>query len=172
MAVKGQSVDIVLELSKPDPPSVLNLEDNKANTALHIATRKGKAEPKQLKQTVSDIKHDMQSQLKQTRQTGFRVQKIKKRLEKLYTSGLNNAINSVTVVAVLIATVAFAAIVTVPGQYVEEKTKGFSIGQAHIARKAAFIIFFVSDSAALFISLAVVVVQTSVVVIETTGVCD
>ncbi|XP_057491379.1 ankyrin repeat-containing protein At5g02620 [Actinidia eriantha] len=121
---------------------------------------------KQLKQTVSDIKHDMQSQLKQTRQTGFRVQKIKKRLEKLHTSGLNNAISSATVVAVLIATVAFAAIFTVPGQYVEEKTKGFSLGQAHIARKAAFIIFFVSDSAALFISLAVVVVQTSVVVIE------
>ncbi|XP_057499022.1 uncharacterized protein LOC130783421 isoform X7 [Actinidia eriantha] len=43
MAVKGQTVDIVLELSKPDP-SVLNLEDNKGNTALHIATKKGKAE--------------------------------------------------------------------------------------------------------------------------------
>ncbi|XP_058184254.1 ankyrin repeat-containing protein At5g02620-like [Rhododendron vialii] len=121
---------------------------------------------KQLKQTVSDIKHDVKSQLQQTRQTGFRVKKIAKRLEKLHISGLNNAINSATVVAVLIATVAFAAIFTVPGQYVEEQTSGFSLGQAHIARKAAFIVFFVSDSAALFISLAVVVVQTSVVVIE------
>ncbi|XWS43919.1 hypothetical protein CRYUN_Cryun16bG0145900 [Craigia yunnanensis] len=121
---------------------------------------------KQLKQTVSDIKHDVQSQLQQTRQTGFRVQKIAKRLKKLHISGLNNAINSATVVAVLIATVAFAAIFTVPGQYVEDNLKGFSLGQAYIGNKAPFIVFFVFDSLALFISLAVVVVQTSVIVIE------
>ncbi|KAJ6690825.1 ANKYRIN REPEAT FAMILY PROTEIN [Salix koriyanagi] len=71
---------------------------------------------KQLKQTVSDIKHDVRSQLQQTRQTGFRVQKIAKKLKKLHISGLNNAINNATIVAVLIATVAFAAIFTVPGQ--------------------------------------------------------
>ncbi|CAA2954168.1 ankyrin repeat-containing At5g02620-like [Olea europaea subsp. europaea] len=121
---------------------------------------------KQLKQTVSDIKHDVQSQLQQSRQTGFRVRKIAKKVKKLHIEGLNNAINSATVVAVLIATVAFAAIFTVPGQYVEEKTEGYSLGQAHIAKNAAFIIFFLFDSFALFISLAVVVVQTSVVVIE------
>lgn len=121
---------------------------------------------KQLKQTVSDIKHDVESQIQQTRQTGFRVRKIAKRVKKLHISGLNNAINSATVVAVLIATVAFAAIFTVPGQYVEEKTDGYSLGQAHIAKNAAFILFFLFDSLALFISLAVVVVQTSVVVIE------
>jgi hypothetical protein len=124
---------------------------------------------KQLKQTVSDIKHDVQSQLQQTRQTGVRVQKIAKRLKKLHISGLNNAINSATVVAVLIATVAFAAIFSVPGQYVEDKTEGTSLGQAHIAGKAAFLIFCVFDSLALFISLAVVVVQTSVIVIEPTA---
>lgn len=121
---------------------------------------------KQLKQTVSDIKHDVQSQLQQTRQTGVKVQKIAKRLKKLHISGLNNAINSATVVAVLIATVAFAAIFTVPGQYIQEKTKGSSVGEAHIAKQTPFVIFFISDSLALFISLAVVVVQTSVVVIE------
>ncbi|GKU92311.1 hypothetical protein SLEP1_g6056 [Rubroshorea leprosula] len=121
---------------------------------------------KQLKQTVSDIKHDVQSQLQQTRQTGFSVQKIAKRLKKLHISGLNNAINSATVVAVLIATVAFAAIFTVPGQYVEKEEVGTTRGQAHIADNAAFLVFIVFDSLALFISLAVVVVQTSVVVIE------
>ncbi|KAL0322774.1 UNVERIFIED_CONTAM: Ankyrin repeat-containing protein [Sesamum angustifolium] len=187
MAVKGQNVEIVTELIKPDP-SVLGLEDNKGNTALHIATRKGRNQnlailkevgavhsrdqgkphsaAKQLKQTVSDIKHDVQSQLQQTRQTGFRVRKIAKKVKKLHIEGLNNAINSATVVAVLIATVAFAAIFTIPGQYVEEKTDGFSLGEAHIADNAAFIIFFLCDSVALFISLAVVVVQTSLVVIE------
>lgn len=60
---------------------------------------------KQLKQTVSDIKHNVESQIRQTRQTGLRVKKIIKRMKKLHISVLNNAINSATVVAVLIATV-------------------------------------------------------------------
>lgn len=121
---------------------------------------------KHLKQTVSDIKHDVQSQLKHTRQTEMRVQKIKKRLEKLHIGGLNNAINSNTVVAVLIATVAFAAIFTVPGQFVEAPAPGYTLGQAYVAQNAAFIVFLVFDSLALFISLAVVVVQTSLIVVE------
>ncbi|URD83419.1 Ankyrin repeat-containing protein [Musa troglodytarum] len=121
---------------------------------------------KQLKQTVSDIKHDVQSQLRQTRQTEMKVYKIKKRLKKLHLGGLNNAINSNTVVAVLIATVAFAAIFQLPGQFVQEHEDEFTLGQAYIAKYAAFIIFLVSDSLALFISLAVVVVQTSLIVVE------
>lgn len=124
---------------------------------------------KHLKQTVSDIKHDVQSQIKQTRQTKMQVQKIKKRLEKLHLGGLNNAINSNTVVAVLIATVAFAAIFTVPGNFVEDMSEappGMSLGEAYVANNPAFIVFLVFDALALFISLAVVVVQTSLIVVE------
>ncbi|XVE79656.1 hypothetical protein DITRI_Ditri14bG0075700 [Diplodiscus trichospermus] len=124
---------------------------------------------RELKQTVSDIKHEVHNQLEHTRQTRKRVQGIAKRLNKMHSEGLNNAINSTTVVAVLIATVAFAAIFTVPGQYVDDPDDippGLSLGEANIAPKPAFIIFFIFDSIALFISLAVVVVQTSVVVIE------
>ncbi|XP_068662426.1 ankyrin repeat-containing protein At5g02620-like [Aristolochia californica] len=121
---------------------------------------------KQLKQTVSDIKHEVQSQLQQSRQTRIRMKTIAKDLKKLHKEGLNNAVNSATVVAVLIATVAFAAIFTVPGQYVEVQEPGSTMGQAHIANRAPFIIFFVFDSVALFISLAVVVVQTSIVVVK------
>uniref|UniRef100_A0A6P3ZKS5 ankyrin repeat-containing protein At5g02620 n=1 Tax=Ziziphus jujuba TaxID=326968 RepID=A0A6P3ZKS5_ZIZJJ len=155
-------LDIAEKFGTPELVSILK----EAGATKATEQGKGPNPAKQLKQTVSDIKHDVQSQLQQTRQTGFRVRKIAKRLKKLHISGLNNAINSSTVVAVLIATVAFAAIFTVPGQFVEEKTKGTSLGQARIANNAAFIIFFVFDSLALFISLAVVVVQTSVVVIE------
>ncbi|TQD84757.1 hypothetical protein C1H46_029683 [Malus baccata] len=124
---------------------------------------------RELKQTVSDIKHEVHHQLEHTRQTRKRVQGIAKRLHKMHTEGLNNAINSNTVVAVLIATVTFAAIFQIPGQYVddpEDIPAGQSLGEANIAPKLAFIIFFIFDSIALFISLAVVVVQTSVVVIE------
>ncbi|GJN15563.1 hypothetical protein PR202_gb02484 [Eleusine coracana subsp. coracana] len=137
------------------------------------ATAKEQVHPpnsaKHLKQTVSDIRHDVQSQIKQTRQTKMQVHKIKKRLEKLHIGGLNNAINSNTVVAVLIATVAFAAIFTVPGNFVEvlsEAPPGMSLGQAYVASNPAFIVFLVFDALALFISLAVVVVQTSLIVVE------
>ncbi|KAL0357388.1 UNVERIFIED_CONTAM: Ankyrin repeat-containing protein [Sesamum calycinum] len=124
---------------------------------------------RELKQTVSDIKHGVHNQLEHTRQTRKRVQGIAKRINKMHAEGLNNAINSTTVVAVLIATVAFAAIFTIPGQYVDDPRsipEGQVLGEAHIAPKAPFIIFFIFDSIALFISLAVVVVQTSIVVIE------
>jgi hypothetical protein len=129
----------------------------------------GTTTARELKQTVSDIKHEVHYQLEHTRQTRKRVQGIAKRINKMNTEGLNNAINSTTVVAVLIATVAFAAIFTVPGQFVDDPNnipEGMTLGEANIAPQAPFIIFFVFDSIALFISLAVVVVQTSVVVIE------
>ncbi|KAB2020954.1 hypothetical protein E1A91_D07G109500v1 [Gossypium mustelinum] len=127
---------------------------------------------RELKQTVSDIKHEVHYQLEHTLQTRKQVQGIAKRINKMHSEGLNNAINSTTVVAVLIATVAFAAIFTVPGQYVDDPNDippGDSLGEANIAPKPAFIIFFIFDSIALFISLAVVVVQTSVVVIDSKG---
>ncbi|KAH9701052.1 ANK REP REGION domain-containing protein [Citrus sinensis] len=196
MAVKGQNIEVVEELIKAEPASV-NMVDTKGNSPLHIATRKGREQKtghsnlaallrehgvesaknmkpqnnpaRELKQTVSDIKHEVHYQLEHTRQTRRRVHGIAKRLHKMHAEGLNNAINSTTVVAVLIATIAFAAIFQVPGQFVdkpEEAVGGVALGEAHVSQKPAFIIFFVFDSIALFISLAVVVVQTSVVVIE------
>ncbi|XP_055820062.1 ankyrin repeat-containing protein At5g02620-like [Solanum dulcamara] len=156
------ALDIAEKFGMPELVSVL-----KVAGATHSKNQgKPPNNTKQLKKTVSDIKHDVQSQLQQSRQTGFKVRKIAKKVKKLHISGLNNAINNATVVAVLIATVAFAAIFTVPGQYVEQKKDGFSLGEANVADKAAFIIFFLFDSMALFISIAVVVVQTSLVVIE------
>ncbi|KAL0773857.1 hypothetical protein Bca101_039008 [Brassica carinata] len=198
MAAKGTNVEVVEELIKADRSSI-NIADTKGNTALHIAARKGRSHivgnpevalilqkhgvpsaktikpsgatnpARELKQTVSDIRHEVHNQLEHTCQTRRRVQGIAKQLNKMHTEGLNNAINSTTVVAVLIATLAFAAIFTVPGQYVEDTSNlpdGHSLREANIASTTPFIIFFIFDSIALFISLAVVVVQTSVVVIE------
>lgn len=122
-----------------------------------------------LKQTVSDIKHEVHNQLEHSRQTRKRVQGIAKRINKMHEGGLNNAINSTTIVAVLIATVAFAAIFSLPGQYADKPENvppGFSLGESNIAPKPQFTIFIICDSVALFISLAVVVVQTTVVVVE------
>ncbi|AAF75083.1 It contains Ank repeat PF/00023. EST gb/AI996003 comes from this gene [Arabidopsis thaliana] len=156
-AEKIGNPEVALILQKHGVPSAKTIKPSGPNPA------------RELKQTVSDIKHEVHNQLEHTRLTRKRVQGIAKQLNKMHTEGLNNAINSTTVVAVLIATVAFAAIFTVPGQYVEDTSKipdGHSLGEANIASTTPFIIFFIFDSIALFISLAVVVVQTSVVVIE------
>lgn len=127
------------------------------------------ATARELKQTVSDIKHEVHDQLEHTIKTHKRVKGIGKRINKMHHESLNNAINSTTVVAVLIATVTFAAIYQLPGQYVDDPTqipKDFTLGEGNIAANPEFIVFLLFDSLALFISLAVVVVQTSIVVVE------
>ncbi|GAB2234080.1 hypothetical protein Droror1_Dr00003317 [Drosera rotundifolia] len=160
------AVDTAEKMHHPDVAAIL--QEHGVQRAKDINPQASSA-ARQLKQTVSEIKHEVHHQLEHTRQTRKRVQGIAKRLNKMHAEGLNNAINSTTVVAVLIATVAFAAIFTVPGQYVNDPENippGLSLGEAYIAPTASFLIFFIFDSIALFISLAVVVVQTSVVVVE------
>ncbi|XP_047329335.1 ankyrin repeat-containing protein ITN1-like [Impatiens glandulifera] len=114
----------------------------------------------ELRKTVSQIKQDVHSQLEQTMRTNKNVHGIAKELRKLHREGINNATNSVTVVAVLFATVAFAAIFTVPGGDNDD-------GTAVVAGYRSFKIFFVFNAIALFTSLAVVVVQITLVRGET-----
>ncbi|KVH90589.1 ankyrin repeat-containing protein At5g02620-like [Cynara cardunculus var. scolymus] len=142
--------------------SVVNAKSLKKTPPLTSTAR-------ELKQTVSDIKHEVHDQLEHTLKTHKRVKGIGKRINKMHHESLNNAITSTTVVAVLIATVTFAAIYQLPGQYADDtKTKppNTSLGEANIAPNPEFIVFLIFDSLALFISLAVVVVQTSIVVVE------
>ncbi|VAH65727.1 unnamed protein product [Triticum turgidum subsp. durum] len=114
----------------------------------------------ELRKTVTEIKKDVHTQLEQTRKTNKNVHGIAKELRKLHREGINNATNSVTVVAVLFATVAFAAIFTVPGG-------NDNNGVAIVVQTASFRIFFIFNAIALFTSLAVVVVQITVVRGET-----
>ncbi|GLT89656.1 hypothetical protein SLE2022_076330 [Rubroshorea leprosula] len=110
----------------------------------------------ELRKTVTEIKKEVHSQLEQTRKTNKNVDGIAKELRKLHREGINNATNSVTVVAVLFATVAFAAIFTVPGGDNDD-------GKAIMVSSLEFKIFFIFNAIALFTSLAVVVVQITVV---------
>ncbi|XP_076911747.1 ankyrin repeat-containing protein ITN1-like [Bidens hawaiensis] len=114
----------------------------------------------ELRNTVTQIKNDVHDQLVQTRKTRKNVDGIAKELRKLHREGINNATNSVTVVAVLFATVAFAAIFTVPGG--DDKN-----GMAVVVDHASFKVFFIFNAVALFTSLAVVVVQITLVRGET-----
>lgn len=114
----------------------------------------------ELRNTVTQIKKDVHTQLEQTRKTNKNVHNISKELRKLHREGINNATNSVTVVAVLFATVAFAAIFTVPGGDTDQ-------GTAVVVGTSSFKIFFIFNAIALFTSLAVVVVQITLVRGET-----
>ncbi|KAM0845341.1 hypothetical protein ACQ4PT_056438 [Festuca glaucescens] len=114
----------------------------------------------ELRKTVTEIKKDVHTQLEQARKTNKNVYGIAKELRKLHREGINNATNSVTVVAVLFATVAFAAIFTVPGGNNEK-------GVAIVVHAVSFKIFFIFNAIALFTSLAVVVVQITLVRGET-----
>ncbi|ONK77292.1 uncharacterized protein A4U43_C02F5040 [Asparagus officinalis] len=60
----------------------------------------------------------------------------------------------------------FTSLFQIPGQYAGQGDDNYATGEAYIATGAAFVIFLISDSFALFISLAVVMVQTSLVVID------
>lgn len=110
----------------------------------------------ELRKTVSEIKNEVHIQLEQARKTNKNMNGIAKELRKLHRDGINNATNSVTVVAVLFATVAFAAIFTVPGG-------DYDNGMAVMVGSPSFKIFFICNAIALFTSLAVVVVQITLV---------
>ncbi|KAF3328145.1 ankyrin repeat-containing protein [Carex littledalei] len=114
----------------------------------------------ELRKTVTEIKNDMHTQLEQTRKTNKNVHGIAKELRRLHREGINNATNSVTIVAVLFATVAFAAIFTVPGGNQND-------GIAAVYMATSFKIFYIFNAISLFTSLAVVVVQVTLVIGET-----
>lgn len=118
----------------------------------------------ELKRTVSDIKHEVQSQLRQNEKTNRRVSGIAKELRKIHREAVQNTINSVTVVAVLFASIAFLAIFNLPGQYI---TDGPDAGKANIADRASFRVFCLLNAISLFISLSVVVVQITLVAWDT-----
>lgn len=111
----------------------------------------------ELRLAVKEIKHDVLTQLEQSRKTNRNVHGIAKELRKLHRDGIANATNSVTVVAVLFASVAFAAIFTVPGGSDDRD------GVAVASHATPFRVFFLANAVALFTSLAVVVVQITVV---------
>jgi hypothetical protein len=121
-------------------------------------------EAMELKRTVSDIKHEVHSQLIQNEKTNRRVSGIAKELRKIHREAVQNTTNSVTVVAVLFASIAFLAIFNLPGQYIQD---GAETGKAYIADNVGFQVFCLLNATSLFISLAVVVVQITLVAWDT-----
>ncbi|MED6180527.1 hypothetical protein PIB30_011041 [Stylosanthes scabra] len=157
------ALDLADKLPYGDPS--LEIKEALAEYGAKHARNVGKIdEAMELKRTVSDIKHEVQSQLIQNETTRRRVSGIAKELKKLHREAVQNTINSVTVVAVLFASIAFLAIFNLPGQYI---TGGSDTGKANIADHLGFQVFCLLNSTSLFISLAVVVVQITLVAWDT-----
>ncbi|PQM42952.1 ankyrin repeat-containing protein [Prunus yedoensis var. nudiflora] len=196
MAVKGQCTPIVEEILLADH-SILNERDKKGNTAVHIATRKCRPQivgvllsyrtidvnainnhyetAKDLADTLPygestlEIKEALaEVGAKYARHVGQvdEAMELKRtvKLKKLHREAVQNTTNSITVVAVLFASIAFLAMFNLPGQYVKE---GPEAGTANIADSVGFKVFYLLNATSLFMSLAVVVVQITLVAWET-----
>eukprot|EP01018_Ginkgo_biloba_P002548 Gb_13076 [translate_table: standard] len=197
-AVENNQIEVLKHLiDKLDTAELINKQDSRGNTVLHLATRKklsqcgfadgemagvehhckceclkqseakrGDEVPlenfksEELRRNVSEIHQNVQAQLDRAKDTSDRVHVIAKELRELHKDGVKNVANTITVVAVLIATVTFTAVFTVPGGL---KNDGPYEGTAVMAKTMAFKVFLISDTVALFASLMIVLILVTVV---------
>ncbi|KAL0344581.1 UNVERIFIED_CONTAM: Ankyrin repeat-containing protein NPR4 [Sesamum radiatum] len=142
MAVKGVSCAVVKLLLQADRAIVM-LPDKFGNTALHIATRKKRAE--------------IVNELLLLRDTNVNALSRDHKTALDIAEGLPLSEETVEIKQCLTHYgIAFAAIFTVPGG------DGYN-GEAVMVSSVPFKVFFISNAVALFTSLAVVVVQITVV---------
>ena len=82
------------------------------------------------------------------------------REREMHAEALQSARNTITIVAVLIATVAFTCSINPPGGVYQE---GPAIGKSTVGRTLAFKIFSISNNIALFTSLCIVILLVSII---------
>ncbi|CAA2959757.1 ankyrin repeat-containing At5g02620-like [Olea europaea subsp. europaea] len=86
-----------------------------------------------------------------------RRNRLQKKLLDLHYESLRNARNTITIVAVLIATVTFAAGINPPGGFCQET------GYAILGRQTSFKVFLMCNIVALFLSVGIVNVLVSII---------
>ncbi|XP_021749642.1 ankyrin repeat-containing protein At5g02620-like [Chenopodium quinoa] len=96
---------------------------------------------------------------------GVRKDIQKKRMYEMHMEGLQNARNTINIIAILIATVTFTGCLSPPGGFFQE---GANIGKPVLSQTTAFKVFLISNDVALFLSLGIVVILVSIIPFRTT----
>ncbi|KNA18726.1 hypothetical protein SOVF_068190 isoform A [Spinacia oleracea] len=89
-----------------------------------------------------------------------RKNRREKRMQEMHMEGLQNARNTINIIAILIATVTFTACLSPPGGFFQA---GPYIGKPVLGETTAFKVFSISNDAALFLSLGIVVILVSII---------
>ncbi|XP_021765317.1 ankyrin repeat-containing protein At5g02620-like [Chenopodium quinoa] len=96
---------------------------------------------------------------------GVRKDRQKKRMYEMHIEGLQNARNTINIIAILIATVTFTGCLSPPGGFFQE---GANKGKPVLSQTTAFKVFVFSNDVALFLSLGIVVILVSIIPFRTT----
>ncbi|KAL4292322.1 hypothetical protein AHAS_Ahas18G0016500 [Arachis hypogaea] len=150
----------ILSIECTSPPELSKSADSRSPQQPQVSERFDIAtyKPQYLSQKCSG-KHKHQSQKKMENLNQLYYAKRSKHME-MHKEATLNARNTIILVAVLIATVTFAAGISPPGGVYQE---GPMKGKSMVSNTTAFKVFAISNDIALFTSLSIVIVLVSII---------
>ncbi|KAL4366168.1 hypothetical protein AHAS_Ahas07G0179100 [Arachis hypogaea] len=150
----------ILSIECTSPPELSKSADSRSPQQPQVSERFDIAAYKpQYLSPKSSGKHKHQSQKKMENLNQLYYAKRSKHME-MHKEALLNARNTIILVAVLIATVTFAAGISPPGGVYQE---GPMKGKSMVSNTTAFKVFAISNDIALFTSLSIVIVLVSII---------